>query len=92
MKKIFLTLLGSYGLMLLPYIASQNSEGGGWDLFDLFIGGAMLFALGMSIQFLMRKLKGKKIRIPIIILVVLIFILIWIELAVGIFGTPLAGS
>ena len=86
MNKSFFTLLGSYGLMLLPYIASQNSEGGGWDLFDLFVGGAMLFALGMSIQFLMNKLKGKKYRIFVIIAVVLIFILIWIELAVGIFN------
>ena len=86
MKKTFLTLLGSYGLMLIPYIASQFSEGEGWDLFDLFIGGLLLFGFGMLIQFLMIKLKDKKYRIIVIIAVVLIFLLIWIELAVGIFN------
>jgi len=92
MKKTFLTLLGSYGLMLIPYIGSQFSDGEGWSLSDLIIGGIMLFGLGMLLQWLMVKLKGSKWRVPVMIAVVLIFLLIWAELAVGIFGTPLAGS
>jgi lipid-A-disaccharide synthase-like uncharacterized protein len=89
MKKTFLTL---YGLMLIPYIGSQFSEEMDWKLSDVLIGGTLLFGLGMLIQFLMTKLNNSKWRIPVILGVIAIFILIWLELAVGIFGTPLAGN
>ena len=70
--------------MLIPYISSQFSEEINWTFMDFFIGGLALFGLGMLIQFLMTKLKDNHWRIPVIIAVVLIFILIWLELAVGI--------
>jgi lipid-A-disaccharide synthase-like uncharacterized protein len=92
MKKTFLTLFSSYGLMLIPYIGSQFSEEMDWKLSDVLIGGTLLFGLGMLIQFLMTKLNNSKWRIPVILGVIAIFILIWLELAVGIFGTPLAGN
>lgn len=86
MKKTFITLFSSYGLMLFPYIGSQFSDEMDWSARDFIVGGLMLFALGMLVQFLAHKLKGNKWRMPLIILAVLIFLLIWIELAVGIFN------
>jgi peptidoglycan/LPS O-acetylase OafA/YrhL len=86
LKNTFLTLLGSYGLMLLPYIGSQFSDDWDWSFADFLLGGILLFALGMLIQFLMSKLRGSKFRIPVIIGIVVVFLLIWIELAVGIFN------
>jgi len=86
MKKTFLTLFSSYGLMLVPYISSQFSDELDWKLGDVLVGGTLLFALAMLVQFLTIKLNGSKWRIPLIIAAVIIFILIWIELAVGIPG------
>ena len=86
MKKTFLTLFSSYGLMLLPYIGSQFSDELDWSIGDVLIGGTLLFALGMLVQFLTNKLKGSPWHIPVIIAVVVIFVLVWIELAVGIFN------
>jgi hypothetical protein len=70
--------------MLVPYIASQFSDDIYWNLGDVLIGGTLLFGLGMLIQFLMVKFKDSNWRIPVILGVIAIFILIWIELAVGI--------
>tara|TARA_B100001109_G_scaffold125351_1_gene102012 strand:- start:422 stop:565 length:144 start_codon:yes stop_codon:yes gene_type:complete len=42
-------------------------------------------------QFFRKKLSGIK-EILAIIIVVIVFILLCVELAVGIFGSPLAGS
>jgi hypothetical protein len=70
--------------MLVPYIASQFSDDIDWNLGDVLIGGTLLFGLGMLIQFLMVKFKDSNWRIPVILGVIAIFILIWIELAVGI--------
>ena len=92
MKKTFLTLFGSYSLMLLPYISSQFSDEIDWSIGDVLIGGTLLFALAMLVQFLTVKLKGSKWHVPVIIGVIVIFILIWMELAVGILGTPISRS
>lgn len=86
MKKIFIILCATIGLLLIPYITSQFNDEVNWSVVDFIIGGLMLFGLGMLLQFLMSKLNGKKYRVFVIIGVVVIFLLIWVELAVGIFN------
>ena len=63
-----------------------------WSLFDFIIMGALLLALGIGIQFIRHRIKQPKKRILLIGLLMVLFLIIWIELAVGIFGTPFAGS
>ena len=92
MKKTLIILLVTIGLMLIPFIATQFSDEVDWSISDFIIGGVLIFGFGILLQFLFSKLKGSKYRIPIIIGIMLIFLLIWVELAVGIFGTPLAGN
>ena len=54
----------------------------------------MLSAIGMllSIEFVLRKVKSTKHRILIGGVLLLTLLLIWAELAVGLFGTRFAGS
>lgn len=54
-----------------------------WDLFDFVVMGALLFATGLMLDLAIRKTG--KYRIPVVILIVLAFLYIWAELAVGIF-------
>ena len=63
-----------------------------WSLFDFIIMGTLLLALSIGIQFIRNRVKPPKIRILLFGLLILLFLFIWIELAVGIFGTPFAGS
>jgi len=63
-----------------------------WSLFDFIIMGSLLIFLSIGINFVSNRTKNLKNRDLYIGILVLIFTFIWAELAVGIFGTPFAGS
>ncbi|MBO0329259.1 hypothetical protein [[Muricauda] lutisoli] len=79
-------------LLAIPFIAMQFSSEVKWSLFDFLVAGGLLLALGFSIDLAIRKAKTIKNRYVAITAIVILFLLIWAELAVGVFGTPLAGS
>ena len=88
--KNILLIVGS--LLLIPLIAMQFTDEVNWTALDFVIAGALLFVTGLIFDLVMRKVKNTKYRIAILIIVILVFFLIWAELAVGIFGTPFSGS
>jgi hypothetical protein len=51
-----------------------------------------LLSIGFICELTIRKVSKIKHRIAICITILVVFLLIWAELAVGIFGTPFAGS
>ena len=63
-----------------------------WSLLDFIIMGSLIISLSIGINFIINRNKNLKNRDLYIGILVLIFTLIWAELAVGIFGTPFAGS
>jgi len=63
-----------------------------WGPFDFIIMGSLLIFLSIGINFVNNRLKNSKNRVLYIGILVLIFMLVWVELAVGVFGTPFAGS
>ena len=79
-------------LLLIPLIGMQVSDDVDWSAFDFIIMGILLLGTGLIIEFTLRKFKTLKSRIIACGIVLSIFFLIWAELAVGIFGTPFAGS
>ena len=83
-----LTLL----LLLIPLIAMQFTNEVHWGALDFLIGGVLLFGFFFLLSFTYSRLNESKYRWSILIVIVLIFILIWAELAVGVFGTSFGGS
>lgn len=79
-------------LLLIPLIAMQFTDEVNWALSDFVIAGILLLGTGLIIEFVIRRVKTKENRIALIAVTVAVLLLIWAELAVGIFGTPLAGS
>ena len=63
-----------------------------WTLSDFIIMGFLLLVFGMGVHLISTRTKNLKFRILYILIVCVLFMLIWAELAVGIFGTPFAGS
>jgi hypothetical protein len=63
-----------------------------WDITDFTVMGILLFGTGLLCELVMRKTKRIKTRIIICGAILFAFFLIWAELAVGVFGTPFAGS
>ena len=79
-------------LLLLPLIGMFVSNQFNWSFFDFFIMGILILSLSFGIKQVFKTTKNIKYRILIIGTIVIVFLLVWAELAVGIFDTPFAGS
>ena len=79
-------------LLLIPLFGNCYSNQVNWSLFDFIVMGFLLGLTGLSIHFTMDKVRNKTLRIVSIIFVLIIFLMIWAELAIGVFGSPIAGS
>jgi len=91
-KRLSIILLTASALLLTPLIAMQFTKEVDWKPFDFAIMGILLFGTGLVCELVMRKVKPIQYRVAICLGVLLAFFLVWAELAVGIFGTPFAGS
>ena len=87
MKRIIYTLI----LLTIPFLSNIYINDFNWSLVDFIIMGVLIFSFLSFINFIRKKFSGIK-EILAIIIVVIVFILLWAELAVGIFGSPFAGS
>ena len=79
-------------LLLIPLIGMAITDEINWSPFDFIIMGFLIIFLSIGINFVSNREKNLKNRILYIGALVLIFMLLWAALAVGIFGTPFAGS
>ncbi len=91
-KRLVGILLTVALILLIPLIAMRFTDEVDWKLFDFIVMGVMLLGTGLMCELVMRKVNKTQHRIAICGAVLAAFVLIWIELAVGIFGTPFAGS
>ncbi|MCP2045493.1 hypothetical protein [Pontibacter sp. HSC-36F09] len=91
-KRLFGIVLTVVGLLLIPLIAMQFTNEVDWDLLDFVVMGILLLGTGLMAELVIRKVKNTESRLVIIGIILLVLFLIWAELAVGIFGTPFAGS
>ena len=79
-------------LLLIPLVAMQFTNEVKWDSRDFIIMGVLLLGTGLMCELVMRKVKKIQHRVLLIATILVALFLIWAELAVGIFGTPFAGS
>lgn len=92
-KRSSLKLLGiTLLLMLIPLMANWLNNEFHWKFGDFILMGAMIYGLGLITLILMNVVKNKILRLIVTGIFFLLFLLIWVELAVGIFDTPFGGS
>lgn len=90
--RLFIILLIIAGLLLIPFIAMQFSEEVVWTSSDFIIMGILLFAVGLLINLVLLKIKSSKNKIILCGIILAAFFLLYAEISVGIFGSPIAGS
>jgi hypothetical protein len=74
-------------LLLIPLVARFP-----WSRFDFIVAGTLLLGTGLMCELVLRTVTRVKHRIILCGVILAALVLIWIELAVGLFGTPFAGS
>jgi len=92
-KRLFLIMLTVGILLLIPFTVMQfTSSEVNWSPIDFLTAGVLLMGTGLACELVLRKVKRKSYRIAICAALLFALALVWIELAVGLFGTPFAGS
>ena len=91
-KRFMGILLTIAVLLCIPLIAMQFTNEVVWTISDFVIAGILLIGTGIVIEVVVRNVKDQRARIGMIIGTLAVLFLVWAELAVGIFGSPLAGS
>ncbi len=79
-------------LLIIPLLGVILTNSVEWSMFDFLLMGSLLLVLGIGIELTSLNFKQLNTRIAIISFIILLFLLIWIELAVGIFNSPFAGN
>lgn len=91
-KRLISILFFAFLLLLVPLIAMQFTNEVQWKFGDFIVAGILLFGTGFLCEIVLRKVLNKKYRIAICAILIAALLLVWIELAVGIFGTSFAGT
>lgn len=91
-KRMIILLATAAALLLAPLVAMQFTSEVIWKANDFIAMGILLFGAALSCEFALRKTQNTMYRVLICTAILLTLLLIWAELAVGIFGSPVAGS
>jgi hypothetical protein len=79
-------------LMVIALALNHFVTGWNWSGSDFLIAGILLFGTASLIYLIMRSAKTFKTKLIISLIILATLVLVWAELAVGIFGTPFAGN
>lgn len=74
-------------LLLLPLVAMQFTDEVNWDVLDFAVFGSMLLGAGVICELAVRMTGSTAYRSAVGVAVAAGFLLIWVNLAVGIIGT-----
>jgi hypothetical protein len=91
-KNVAHIMIGTALILSIPLIAMQFSDEVDWSAGDFIIKGMLLFGTGMIYEFLVKKLRTTTQQLIAAGLLLAALLLLWAELAVGVFGSPFAGS
>ena len=73
-------------ILLLPLIAMQFTDEVVWDVTDFALFGALLVGVGVTFELAARKTGNNAYRSAVGVAVAAAFILVWVNLAVGLIG------
>lgn len=90
--RLVLILVSIPLLLLIPLVAMQFSAEVQWGLLDFVVAGFLLLTAGLAVELVLRKVTQRRHRVLLCLAIMSVFLLVWAELAVGIFGTALGGS
>jgi len=91
-KQFLRVLLGTAAILLIPLVAMQFTREVNWTASDFVIAAVLLAGTGMLFELATTRLRTRKSRLIAVAVIGLSFLFVWAELAVGLVGSPFAGS
>lgn len=82
---VFRAMVFTLVVLVIPAIASIVVSEAQWIGSDFVIAGALLFIISLVIDLILHRVGSSRGRLIGLAVVVLVFIYLWAELAVGIF-------
>jgi len=86
-KRLIGIVLAVAFLLLIPLVA-----GFPWTTVDFVTAGVLLLGTGLACELVLRNVKSTGYRVAICAGILFMLFIVWAELAVGLIGTPFAGS
>ena len=80
-KKIFYPLI----ILIIPLVGTILFDQIDWGILDFLVMGIILLIVGMVLSVVSQKTKNPRKKLFYNFIIILVFFLIWAELAVGIF-------
>jgi hypothetical protein len=84
-KSIAIVLIATGVLLLVPLVAMQFTREVAWTVSDFVVAGMLLSGTGLAYVFAARKLVSPRARLATGIVLATVLLVVWAELAVGIF-------
>ena len=78
-------ILAPLTLLLIPAVAMIYTDAVDWSPLDFMVMGAMLIAVGWAINWSVHYIPNKAVRRIVLALIIGLFLLLWMELAIGLF-------
>lgn len=91
-RNIIQITLGTALILLVVMIVNQFSDEVDWKTGDFIVMGILLMSAGLALEFIAKRMSTPSRRVAVAVAITITFLLVWAELAVGIFGSPFAGS
>lgn len=91
-KRLAIIFLIVLGLLLIPFLAMQLTSQVNWSVFDFLLAGTLLSGTGILLNLVWLRATTTRRRLVLCGLILFGLLVLWAELAVGIFGSPIAGS
>ena len=91
-KRLIGIITAVFVILSVPLVAMQFTTEIDWKSGDFIILGILLLGTGLLCELVLRKIQKPQHRVLLCGLLVLALFLVWAELAVGVFGSPFAGS
>lgn len=78
-------------ILLIPVIGMAVSTEVAWTGLDFLAAALLLYSAVIIIEFILRNVKNKGVRLALCLAILFLMLLLWFEMAVGIFDSPIAG-
>ena len=86
-RPVVAVALGTVALLVIPFVGMRISNDWNWSLFDFIVMGALIFGAGLAYVLITRKGGTMAYRFAVGMALAAAFLLVWINLAVGVIGS-----